>query len=110
MSGDLAADLQALLAAQTRLEGLIERAARQRKNQRPKTDRPDDPWLEPLPYLFERRWSADVGPHPRSCQWLYGERPFTDADKCGAPTVPGQPYCAVHAARACLIRLEGDDP
>ena len=110
MSGDLAADLQDLLVAQTRLESLIERSARQRRQRQPATDRPDRRWLEPLPYLLDRRWSADVGPRPRSCQWLYGERPFTDADKCGAPTAPGQPYCAVHAARACLVRAEDEDP
>ena len=110
MSSDLAADLEALFAAQIRLETLIERSARQRHKRPPASDRSDHRWLEPLPYLFDRRWSADVGPRPRTCQWLYGERPFSDADKCGAPTVPGQPYCAVHAARACLIRAEDEDP
>lgn len=110
MNDDLAADLETLFAAQTRLEALMEHAARQRHRRRAAADGPESRWPEPLPYLFARRWSADVGPRPRSCQWLYGERPFTDADKCGAPTAAGQPYCAVHAARACLVRAEDDDP
>lgn len=44
---------------------------------------------------------------PSTCQWLAGDGPFSDADKCGRPTAPGKPYCQEHAERARL-RL-GDD-
>jgi len=89
MSGNLAADLEALFAAQSRLETVIERAARQQREQQSVPDGPDRRWpdrrwLDPLPYLPDRCRSPDVGPQPHSCQWLYGERPFTDADRCGA--------------------------
>ena len=113
MSDDLAATLEDLLEAQARLETLIEQSARRRRMRQPSAGAAvgaGPAWLEPLPYLFDRRWSPDIGPSPLSCQWLYGEGPFADADKCGAPTLPGQPYCALHAARSILIRPDADDP
>lgn len=43
-----------------------------------------------------------LGPSPfRTCQWIAKEDgPFTDADKCGAGTVPGSSYCPEHRARS----------
>lgn len=36
--------------------------------------------------------------HIRGCQWIEGDgRPWT---MCGAPVVPGRPYCAAHHSRA----------
>ena len=46
------------------------------------------------------RWTAEPGPAPRRCQWLDGERPFLEADKCGRPTVDKSSYCAAHRARS----------
>ncbi len=46
------------------------------------------------------RWTAEPGPAPRRCQWLDGEPPFLDTDKCGRPTVDKTSYCAAHLARS----------
>jgi GcrA cell cycle regulator len=35
----------------------------------------------------------------KTCQWLRGDGPFTDADKCARPTSPGHSYCGTHCAR-----------
>ena len=35
-----------------------------------------------------------------TCQWLYGDGPFTDADKCAKATVPGSSFCERHTEAA----------
>ena len=50
---------------------------------------------------------APVAVRFATCQWLHGDGPFTDADKCGRPNAPGKPYCQEHAERARLWL--GDD-
>lgn len=59
-------------------------------------------WLRPLSALMPVRWSGDPGPRPRRCQWLEGDGPFDEADKCGRPTAAGSAYCHVHLVRARL--------
>ncbi|WP_026986531.1 hypothetical protein [Fodinicurvata fenggangensis] len=50
-----------------------------------------------------------TGWRPRSCQYLAGNGPFTDADKCGAAVQEGSPYCAEHHTRCHLRRTKGGD-
>lgn len=63
---------------------------------------PLDRWLRPRSVLTPARWSGDPGPRPRRCQWLDGDGPFDEADKCGHATVAGSAYCQAHLARARL--------
>jgi hypothetical protein len=36
-----------------------------------------------------------------TCQWITGDGPFSEADKCGAPVAePSAAYCSDHARRA----------
>lgn len=66
--------------------------------------------LRPLHEVFNWCRSQDLGPMPRSCQWLHGDGPFRDSDKCGAPTATGKPYCPVHLARSILRKPTGTAP
>ena len=52
------------------------------------------------------RWSAEPGPAPCRCQWLEGDGPFLDQDKCSRPTVAGTAYCGTHLKRS---RVTGFD-
>ena len=47
-----------------------------------------------------QRWCDEVGPAPKRCQWLDGDGPFRDADKCGRETVVGSAYCHTHLERS----------
>lgn len=50
--------------------------------------------------LVPARLSEDLGAAPKRCQWIEGEGPFSDDDKCGAATVTDSAYCARHLARS----------
>ena len=66
--------------------------------------------LRPLHEVFNWCRSQNLGPMPRSCQWLHGDGPVRDSDKCGAPTATGKPYCPVHLARSILRKPTGTAP
>ncbi len=42
----------------------------------------------------------------RRCQWIAGEPTRDESCKCGAPAIPGSPYCEAHHRRAYLPRAE----
>lgn len=45
------------------------------------------------------RFFGDVGPRPRTCQWIEND-PRVDPSKCGEPVSgPSSPYCESHRAR-----------
>lgn len=50
-----------------------------------------------------------TGWRPRRCQYLAGDGPFRDADKCGQPVQEGSPYCPAHHARCHLRRGKNQD-
>ena len=56
--------------------------------------------------LTPARLSGDPGPVPATCQWLTGDGPFTEGDKCGAPCLDGSAYCTWHRALAYLAEPE----
>ncbi len=91
-------------AAQARREALLVRAERRRWRQQASGGSavllafPRAPSLR-SPFAS----GADLGPRPVSCQWLYGDGPFADADKCGAPTLAGESYCRAHLPRLFLV-------
>ena len=60
-------------------------------------------WMQKS-YLGQKGYEAKarviiaLGRAPRTCQYIKAEKQrYTDADKCGAPTIPDSPYCARHA-------------
>lgn len=42
----------------------------------------------------------NVGPPPKTCQWIEGEPSAFRNCKCGKPVKPGKSYCPEHFARA----------
>lgn len=91
----------ALAETQARREALLVRAERRRR-QRQAAGEGRSATLLAFPPAPSLRPVLDLGPRPESCQWLYGDGPFADADKCGAPTAAGQSYCRAHLARLFL--------
>lgn len=94
-----------LAEAQARYEALLARAERRRLRREAAGGGrsatllafPPASSLRPLHVL-----GLDLGPRPETCQWLYGDGPFADADKCGAPAAAGQSYCLAHLPRLFL--------
>lgn len=59
------------------------------------------PASQPAPIRRIRPLVKPLGVSPfKTCQWLSGDGPFTDADKCGRRTIEGRSYCGEHCARA----------
>jgi len=52
----------------------------------------------PAPGSPRPRGLPPKGPAPATCQWIDGD-PTAGADKCGAPSAAGKPFCPAHAAR-----------
>ena len=66
--------------------------------------------VEQILDLRPARLSGDPGPLPARCQWLAGDGPFREADKCGAPTAAGAVYCRRHQALARAAPRNRDGP
>ena len=58
------------------------------------------------PAPMVRRAAAGKGPN---CLWPIGDPGDADFHFCGAPAVPGKPYCAEHCARAYIVRNNRSD-
>ena len=79
--------------------GALEQVRRQRRRNRPKPP-PINGARKEVP-IFSRS-----GPSPyKTCQFIEGEPSADDSCKCGAPTVPGVPYCEEHAPK-CYTKNE----
>ncbi|WP_299621390.1 GcrA family cell cycle regulator [Pelagibius sp.] len=52
------------------------------------------------------RRASGKGPN---CLWPIGDPGDADFHFCGAPAVPGKPYCAEHCARAYIVRSNRSD-
>ena len=97
----------ALAARQAQRAALIERAEQRRRRRLGPLTVPGLRAATVLPFpLPAVRDEAAKSEAPLRCQWLFGEGPFSDADKCGAPVAAGQSYCAHHRARAALVEGE----
>ncbi len=76
----------------------------------PKIERPV---AAPAPAAVEVRRQAPIvrrtsGKGP-NCLWPIGDPGDADFHFCGAPAVPGKPYCAEHCARAYIVRSNRSD-
>ncbi|WP_420349189.1 GcrA family cell cycle regulator [Pelagibius sp.] len=76
----------------------------------PKIERPVS---APAPAPAEVRRQAPIarrtGGKGPNCLWPIGDPGDADFHFCGAPAVPGKPYCAEHCARAYIVRSNRSD-
>jgi len=76
----------------------------------PKIERPV---AAPAPAAAEVRRQAPTirraGGKGPNCLWPIGDPGDPDFHFCGAPAVPGKPYCAEHCARAYIVRSNRSD-
>ena len=71
----------------------------------PKVEAPQAAAPAPAPRPARSVARAGKGPN---CLWPIGDPGDQDFHFCGAPAVPGKPYCDEHCARADLVRTRSD--
>ena len=69
--------------------------------------------LDPVASEVLRRSTRAVsrkaaGGRSSACLWPIGDPGDPDFHFCGAPTVPGKPYCASHCAKAYIVKNRSD--
>jgi len=62
----------------------------------------------PAPAARPSRTVARAGGKGPNCLWPIGDPGDQDFHFCGAPAVPGKPYCDEHCARAYIVRTRSD--
>ena len=62
----------------------------------------------PAPAARPSRTVARAGGKGPNCLWPIGDPGDQDFHFCGAPAVPGKPYCDEHCARAYIVRHRSD--
>lgn len=88
------------------VQGVVRRAGLVRP-----ADNPVQPAAEPrpqqplrLPRPERRREGGERPLQSKHCQYISGEPSLDDSCKCGAPVVPGKPYCQRHYQRCYVVR------
>lgn len=62
----------------------------------------------PAPAPRPARSVARAGGKGPNCLWPIGDPGDQDFHFCGAPAIPGKPYCDEHCARAYIVRTRSD--